>query len=79
MRKDEALRLIDEYLLDRNNISKEWIECLEICKRSILENDSLKRKNIDIASDLAKTRLKYQQVINDATYYRKAYQKLTTN
>ena len=79
MRKDEVLRLIDEYLLDRNNISKEWIECLEICKRTILENDRLKRKNIDIASELAKTRLKYQHAVNDATYYIKAYQKLATS
>ena len=79
MRKGEALKLIDEYLLDRNNISKEWIECLEICKRAILENDRLKRKNIDIASELAKTRLKYQHAVNDATYYRKAYQRLVVN
>ena len=37
MTKQQAIAMIDEYLLEPNNISKEWVECLRLCKEALLE------------------------------------------
>ncbi len=42
MDKEKAIEKIDEYLLEPNNINKEWVECLQMCKQALLENVSQK-------------------------------------
>ena len=31
----KAIEMIDEYLLEPNNISKDWIEVLQMCRTSL--------------------------------------------
>lgn len=33
--KKQAIAMIDEYLLEPNNISKEWVECLRLCRGAL--------------------------------------------
>ena len=35
MDKEKAIEMIDEYLLEPNNINKEWVECLQLCKQAL--------------------------------------------
>ena len=39
MTKERAIAMIDEYLLEPNNISKEWVECLRLCREALKEED----------------------------------------
>ena len=39
MTKEKATAMIDEYLLEPNNISKEWVECLKLCREALKEVD----------------------------------------
>ena len=39
---EKAIEMIDEYLLEPNSISKEWIECMRLCKQAILDSESQK-------------------------------------
>lgn len=45
MTKEIAIKMIDEYLVEPNNIAKEWVECLEFCRTSIIDNDYYKMIN----------------------------------
>lgn len=29
---EKAIEMIDEYLLEPNNISREWVACLKLCR-----------------------------------------------
>ena len=40
MDKKRAIKMIDEYLLEPNNISKEWVECLRLCRMVLAESKS---------------------------------------
>lgn len=33
----KAIEMIDEYLLEPNNIHKDWVEILKLCRRLLLE------------------------------------------
>lgn len=39
---EKAIEMIEEYLLEPNNINKEWVECLQMCKQALVENDQQK-------------------------------------
>ena len=46
MNIEKAIEMIDEYLLEPNNISREWVECMRICRRVLAEKayeEDLKR------------------------------------
>ena len=45
MTKQKAIKMIDEYLSEPNSIDKEWIECMEFCKKAIIDNDCYKMVN----------------------------------
>lgn len=42
--------MIDEYLLEPNNINKEWVECLQMCKQALAENEQSK-KSLELCED----------------------------
>ena len=42
MTTEKSIEMIDEYLLEPNNINKEWVECLQLCKQALAENEQLK-------------------------------------
>ena len=33
MNIERAIEMIDEYILEPNNISKEWVECMRLCRQ----------------------------------------------
>ena len=35
MDKEKSIEMIDEYLLEPNNINKEWVECLQMCRQAL--------------------------------------------
>lgn len=35
MNIERAIEMIDEYLLEPNNISREWVECLTLCRKKL--------------------------------------------
>ena len=39
---EKAIEMIDEYLLEPNSISKDWIKCMQLCKQAILDSESQK-------------------------------------
>ncbi len=39
MQNNRAIQMIDEYLSEPNNINKEWIECLLLCKNALLKTE----------------------------------------
>jgi hypothetical protein len=39
MTKEQAIAMIDEYLLEPNNISKEWVECLRLCRAALVKEE----------------------------------------
>lgn len=44
MNTEKALDMIDEYLLEPNNINKEWVEVLTMFKKVFVENAQLKKE-----------------------------------
>ena len=38
MKIKKAIEMIDEYLLEPNNIQKDWVEVLKICRCLLVEN-----------------------------------------
>lgn len=37
MTSEKAIKMIDEYLVEPNNINKEWVEVLEMCKEALIK------------------------------------------
>ena len=37
MTTEKAIKMIDEYLVEPNNINKEWVEVLEMCKEALIK------------------------------------------
>ena len=37
--KERAIAMIDEYLLEPNNISPEWVEILRMCRAALIKTD----------------------------------------
>ena len=58
MDKEKSIEMIDEYLLEPNNINKEWVECLQMCRQALSENEQLKAE-ID-GQDVEIMRLKHE-------------------
>lgn len=38
MTTKKSIEMIDEYLLEPNNINKERVECLQLCKQALVDN-----------------------------------------
>ena len=41
MTAKKVIEMIDEYLLEPNNISKEWVECLQVCRQVVIEQNKI--------------------------------------
>lgn len=41
MTAKKVIEMIDEYLLEPNNISKEWVECLQVCRQAVIEQSKI--------------------------------------
>ena len=39
MTKERAIKMIDEYLLEPNNICKEWVEVLQMCRQALMQEE----------------------------------------
>ena len=37
MTTEKAIKMIDEYLVEPNNINQEWVEVLEMCKEALIK------------------------------------------
>ncbi len=48
---NRAIEMIDEYLLEPNNINREWIEVLSLCKKALLSGNSFRHSKWEISFD----------------------------
>lgn len=48
MTTEKAIKMIDEYLLEPNNIDKDWIEVLNLCRSAISLENSVDNINLPI-------------------------------
>ena len=41
---EKAIEMITEYISEPNNINKEWVECLILCKKALIRMDKEETK-----------------------------------
>ena len=69
MTTEKAIAMIDEYIQEPNNISKEWVAVLEMCKEALLERerqkieiDILIRKKETLKDEISELQLKNSEL-----------------
>ena len=69
MTTEKAIAMIDEYIQEPNNISKEWVAVLELCKEALLERerqkieiDILIRKKETLKDEISELQLKNSEL-----------------
>ena len=61
MTNEKAIEMIGEYLLEPNNINKEWVEVLEMCKQALAENNRQKAEIERLQKENESIRYCYEQ------------------
>ena len=47
MNAEKAIQMIDDYLLEPNNIAKEWVELLNLCRQALVINELQAKKIVN--------------------------------